>query len=49
MEEVCKGYETLELDILGGGGEKTLAEAIHGYILWRSTTSSSSLLIRHQG
>jgi hypothetical protein len=34
VEEVCQGYEELELDIPGGGGEKTLAEAIHGYILW---------------
>jgi hypothetical protein len=34
MEEVCKDYETLELDIPGGDGEKILAESIHGFILW---------------
>jgi hypothetical protein len=34
MEEVCKDYEMLELDISGGDGEKTLAEAIHDFILW---------------
>jgi hypothetical protein len=34
VEEVCEGYETLELNILGDDGEKTQAEAIHGYILW---------------
>ena len=34
VEQVCQGWETLELDIPRGGGERTLAEAIHGYILW---------------
>ena len=34
MEQVREGWETLELDIPGGDGERTLAEAIHGYILW---------------
>jgi hypothetical protein len=34
VEEVCEGYETLELDISEGGGETTLAEAIYGWILW---------------
>ena len=34
MEQVCQGWEMLELDIPGGDGERTLAEAIHGYILW---------------
>ena len=33
MEQVCQGWETLELDIPRGDGERTLAEAIHGYIL----------------
>src|SRR6185503_4184794 len=33
MEQVCQGWETLELDIPGGDEERTLAEAIHGYIL----------------
>jgi hypothetical protein len=43
------GYETLELDIPGGDGEKTLAEAIMVISCGRSATSSSSLPIRHQG
>ena len=34
VEQVCQCCETLELDIPGGDGERTLAEAIHGYILW---------------
>src|SRR6185503_6348318 len=29
-----QGWETLELNILGGDGERPLAKAIHGYILW---------------
>ena len=33
-EQVCQCWETLELDIPGGDGERTLVEAIHGYILW---------------
>jgi hypothetical protein len=28
--EVCQDYEMLELDIPGGDGETTLAQAIHG-------------------
>ena len=34
VEQVCQGWETLKLDIPRGDGERTLAEAIHGYILW---------------
>ena len=34
VEQVCEGWEMFELDILGDDGERTLAEAIHGYILW---------------
>jgi hypothetical protein len=34
VEEVCQDYEMLELDIRGGDGETTLAQAIHGWILW---------------
>jgi hypothetical protein len=35
VEEVCEGYETLELDISGGDGEMTVAQTIHGCILWK--------------
>jgi len=34
VEQACEGWRTLELDIPRGDGERTLAEAIHGYILW---------------
>ena len=34
VEEVSNDWKTLELSIPGGDGETTLAEAIHGYILW---------------
>lgn len=34
VEEVGEGFEMLELDIPGGDDEKTLAQAVHGYILW---------------
>src|SRR6185369_9069305 len=34
VEQVCQGWEMLELDIPGGDGERIVAEAIHGYILW---------------
>ena len=33
VEEVSNDWKTLELDISGGDGERTLVEAIHGYIL----------------
>ena len=34
VEEVCNDWKNLELDIPGGNGETTLADATHGYILW---------------
>ena len=34
VEEVCNDWKNLELDIPGGDGETTLADAVHGYILW---------------
>src|SRR6185503_15688002 len=34
VEQAGQGWETLELDIPGGDGERTQAEAIHGYNLW---------------
>jgi len=33
VELVPTDWKTLELDIPGGDGERTIAEAIHGYIL----------------
>ena len=33
VEQVSNDWKTLELNIPGGDGETTLAEAIHGYIL----------------
>ena len=34
IEEMCNDWKNLELDIPGGDGETTLADAAHGYILW---------------
>ena len=34
VEEVCNDWKNLELDIPGGDGETTLADVVHGYILW---------------
>jgi hypothetical protein len=35
VEEICQSqFEDLELDILGGDGERTLKDAVHGIILW---------------
>ena len=34
FEEVCNDWKNLELDIPGGDGETTLADAVYGYILW---------------
>jgi hypothetical protein len=48
VEEVCQDYEMLELDIPGGDGETTLAQAIHGWILWEKRNILLKLLIRHQ-
>jgi hypothetical protein len=34
IENICQpDFEELELDILGGDGEKTLKDALHGIIL----------------
>ena len=35
VDEVLKGYETLELDIPAGEGETTLGEVTHAIILWK--------------
>jgi len=34
VKEVCNDWKNLELDIPGGDGETTLADAVYGYILW---------------
>jgi hypothetical protein len=35
VEEICQSqFEDLELDILGGDGERKLKDAVHGIILW---------------
>jgi hypothetical protein len=35
VEEICQPqFEDLELDILGGDGERTLKDAVHRIILW---------------
>jgi hypothetical protein len=35
VEKICQpDFEELELDILGGDGEKTLKDALRGIILW---------------
>nr|TKW01054.1 hypothetical protein SEVIR_8G151800v2 [Setaria viridis] len=36
VEQICDTkYEGLELDLLGGEGERILGDALHGIILWR--------------
>nr|TKV94916.1 hypothetical protein SEVIR_9G327400v2 [Setaria viridis] len=34
VDQVVDGWDNLELEILGGDGEKNLGEAIYGWILW---------------
>ena len=34
LDQIVEGYEQLEMDMPGGEGEKVLAEALHGFILW---------------
>jgi hypothetical protein len=35
VEEICQPQvEDLELDILGGDGERTFKDEVHGIILW---------------
>ena len=35
VEQIVGNNEDLELDFVGGGGEKTLGDALHGVVLWR--------------
>ena len=35
VEKIVGNNEDLELDFVGGDGEKTLGDALHGVVLWR--------------
>ena len=35
VEQIVENNEDLELDFVGGDGEKTLGDALHGVVLWR--------------
>ena len=35
VEQIVGNNEDLELDFIGGDGEKTLGDALHGVVLWR--------------
>ena len=35
VEQIVGNNENLELDFVGGDGEKTLGDALHGVVLWR--------------
>ncbi|KAG2642541.1 hypothetical protein PVAP13_2KG196112 [Panicum virgatum] len=35
VEQIVGNNEDLELDFVGGDGEKTLGDALHGVVLWR--------------
>ena len=48
VEQVRQGWDMLELDIPRGDGERTLAEAIHGYILWDKHYIVLNRMINHQ-
>ena len=37
VEQIVGNNEDLELDFVGGDGEKTLGDALHGVILWRKS------------
>ena len=60
VEQIVGNNEDLELDFVGGDGEKTLGDALHGVVLWRkadiklttSTTAPMRLIARlrrHKG
>ena len=36
VEQIVVNNENLELDFVGGDGEKTLGDALHGVVLWRN-------------
>ena len=35
VEQIVGNNEDLELDFVGGDGEKTLGDTLHGVVLWR--------------
>ena len=50
VEQIVGNNEDLELDFVGGGGEKTLGDALHGVVLWRKAdiklTASTTALVQ---
>jgi hypothetical protein len=45
MGVICQPqFEDLEIDILGGDGERTLKDAVHGIILWPKCNIIQSLI-----
>ena len=37
VEQIVGNNDDLELDFVGGDGEKTLGDALHGVVLWRKS------------
>ena len=37
VDRVEKGWEDLDLEILGGDGEEELGQALHTWIYWKKT------------
>ena len=47
VEQIVGNNEDLELDFVGGDGEKTLGDALHGVVLWRK--ADIKLTAKHNG